>query len=70
VTMGIDNSTPVVGDSYDIVGWHAIDDVVHGFWAHRAAAHHRRVAGHHEPGGRPRPASGVHGRDGTARVRP
>ena len=31
--MGINNSTPVAGDSYDIVGWYDIDDVVHGFWA-------------------------------------
>jgi hypothetical protein len=32
-TMGINNSTPVAADSYDIVGRHVIDAVVHGFWA-------------------------------------
>jgi hypothetical protein len=33
VTMGINNSTPVAADSYDIVGRYVIDAVVHGFWA-------------------------------------
>jgi len=33
VTMGINNSTSVAGDSYDIVGRYVIDAVVHGFWA-------------------------------------
>ena len=33
VTMGINNSTPVAADSYNIVGRYVIDAVVHGFWA-------------------------------------
>ena len=36
---GHHNSTPVVGDSYDIVGWYDIDDVGHGFWAIFPAQH-------------------------------
>lgn len=31
--MGINNSTPVAADSYDIVGRYVIDAVVPGFWA-------------------------------------
>ena len=31
--MGINSSTPVAADSYNIVGRYVIDAVVHGFWA-------------------------------------
>ena len=33
VTMGINNSTPVPADGYNIVGRYVINAVVHRFWA-------------------------------------
>jgi hypothetical protein len=33
VTMGINNSTPVAADGYDIVGRYVIDAVAYRFWA-------------------------------------
>ena len=33
MTTGINNSTPVAADGYDIIGRYVIDAVVHRFWA-------------------------------------